>query len=208
MVLVEDVSPVAFHVDGFGIDEAFDSAAFEHVEHSELWLEGGVEEDDVLSGGGDELDDASCFLVEDVVVDEVDFGSDSEDEGVGFDHESVEDVVEQQVAAGHGLDGVFVVFEEVFFYFVEEFVDDPVGLAEGDDVVFAPEDFDFAYAHEFVAFVEIGELEDEEVVVVVFVDLWALVGAFAVFDVQGVEMVGVLQIFIVVLAWIGNVLPF
>lgn len=105
-------------------------------------------------------------------------------------------------------DGLFVVVGEAFGDGFEDFFHHPVRFAEGDDEVFAPEDFHFFDAYEFVAFVEIGEVEDKEVVVVVFVDFGTLVGAAAVLDVERVEVVGVEQEAVVVFGCIGNVMPF
>ena len=64
-----------------------------------------------------------------------------------------------------------------------------MGLANGDDIVLAPEDFHLSDTDKLVAFVEIREMEDKEIIVVVLVDLRSLRGTSAVLDVQGVEIV-------------------
>ena len=198
LVLVEDIAPVVFHLLASG--EALDAAAFELVEESDLRFEGGVEQDDVASGDGYLFDDGPCFLAENVVVDEVHFGADACDEGVGLGHEPVEDAVEQYVAGFEGGDGLFVVVGEAFADGLEGLFHGPVRLADGDDIVLSPEDFHLFDADEFVAFVEIGEMEDKEIVVVVLVDFWALVSAAAVFDVERVEVVGFKQVAVVFFA--------
>ena len=98
-------------------------------------------------------------------------------------------MVEELVAGSeHGL-RLLVALGEVLLNVVEEFLDHPMGLAHGDDVVAPPEELHLADADGLVVAVEIGEMEDEEIVVVVLVDFGPLGGAAAVLDVKGVEMI-------------------
>ena len=81
-------------------------------------------------------------------------------------------------------------------------------LADGDNEVLAPEYLDLTGADILVAFVEIGEMEYKEVVVVVFVYLRTLVCAAAVLDIEGVEIVILKQITEVIFGRIGYMFPF
>ena len=68
-----------------------------------------------------------------------------------------------------------------------------MGLGDSNDVILAPENLGFAYFEGFSLFVEAGEMQDQEVVVVVDVDFGTLVRTSAVFYIQRVEMEVVFQ---------------
>jgi len=69
----------------------------------------------------------------------------------------------------------------------------PVALADGDDVILTPEDFHLLGFQETVPAVVMREMEDEEIIIVVYIDLGALIHTLTVFDVEGVKVEIVLQ---------------
>jgi hypothetical protein len=96
---------------------------------------------------------------------------------------------------------------DAFLVFLKKLRHTPRVLLDGDDVISAPENLHFLDFHELVLAVEVGEMKDEEIIIVVDVDFRALVDGFAVFDVQRVEMESVFQEFKVFLGWVVEMTP-
>ena len=72
---------------------------------------------------------------------------------------------------------------DAFLVFLEKLGHAPRVLLDGDDVVLAPEDFHLLDFHELVLMVEVGKMQDKEVIIVVNIVFGALVDRFAVLDV-------------------------
>ena len=84
---------------------------------------------------------------------------------------------------------------DALLVFLKELRHAPRAFLDGDDVLLAPENLHLLDFHELVLTVEVGEMQDKEIIVVVNVDFRALVDGLAVFDVQRVEMESVFQEF-------------
>ena len=186
MVIVEDVAPVILHIVGI----AFHHTRLELVEHPKLGFEHGVEQDDVLSCHRQPLAGPLRTCAEQFPVDQLQFQAHLAKQVNGFDHQLCEDEVEQSVGSTHfKFFAAFILFKGV----AEELIDNPMRLPDSDDEVLSPEEFYLPGPDKTVLRIELGEQQDEKVVVVIDVDLRPLVGLHTVLQVERMEMIGVLQ---------------
>jgi hypothetical protein len=63
-----------------------------------------------------------------------------------------------------------------------------VGFADGNNISFAPEDFNLLGLQETVPTVVMREMQDEKIIIIVDVDLRSLIHTSAVFNIEWVEV--------------------